>query len=199
MSALDDPVFDTAGEHESVALIRRAIELIVGAKPLPLSTSVRIEPDEVCELLEDALERLPEELRQARWLLKEREEFLEKTQRDGDQIVEEARARAEAMVSRQAIVRQAKTTAEQLRDHAEEDARRKKHEAEDWCDQHLARFEIVLERTAKTVAAGREKLRVVAANSAPSSRLSDDQDDELLDNLETDHLSRSFFDAADEV
>jgi hypothetical protein len=197
MSALDDPVFDAAGEHESVALIRRAIELIVGAKPLPLSTSVRIEPEEICELLEDALERLPEELRQARWLLKERDEFLARTQREADQMLEETRARAEQMVSRQAIVRQAKITAEQLVDRAEEDARRKKHEAEDWCDQHLARFEIVLERTAKTVAAGREKLRAVAATASPiAAALSEDRE-EL--ELETDHSARSFFDASEEM
>jgi hypothetical protein len=197
VSALDDPVFDSAGEHESVALIRRAIELVVGAKPLPLSTSVRIEPEEICELLEDALERLPEELRQARWLLKERDEFLARTQREADQMLEETRARAEQMVSRQAIVRQAKITSQQLVDRAEEDARRKKHEAEDWCDQHLARFEIVLERTSKTVAAGREKLRAVAASSSPIAAGLAEHDDGL--GLEPDHSSRSFFDAADEV
>jgi hypothetical protein len=197
MSALDDPVFDTAGEHESIALIRRAIELIVGAKPLPLSTSVRIEPEDVCELLEDALERFPEELRQARWLLKERDEFLARTQREADQMLDEARARAEQMVSRQAIVRQAKITSQQLVDNAEDDARRKKHEAEDWCDQHLARFEIVLERTSKTVAAGREKLRAVAANASPlAAALSEDNGDL---GLEADHHSRSFFDASEEM
>jgi ElaB/YqjD/DUF883 family membrane-anchored ribosome-binding protein len=158
---------------------------------------VRIEPEEICELLEDALERLPEELRQARWLLKERDEFLARTQREADQMLEETRARAEQMVSRQAIVRQAKITAEQLVDRAEEDARRKKHEAEDWCDQHLARFEIVLERTAKTVAAGREKLRAVAATASPiAAALSEDRE-EL--ELETDHSARSFFDASEEM
>ena len=43
---------------------------------MPLSASVMINRDEVLELLEDAIERLPDELRAARWLLKEREEFL---------------------------------------------------------------------------------------------------------------------------
>ena len=34
-----------------------------------------------------------------------------------------------------------------------------RHETEDFCDQRLASFEIVLERTMKTVAAGRAKLQ----------------------------------------
>ena len=160
MSAIDDPVFDSAGEHESVALVRRAIEILSNAKPLPLSSSVRVEPAEVLDLLEEALARLPEELRQARWLLKEREEFLAKVQREGDEILDEARSRAEKLVSRQEIVRQSKLHAQKITDEAETDARRRKHEAEDWCDQHLARFEIVLDRVTKTVQAGRDKLRV---------------------------------------
>ena len=43
---------------------------------MPLSASVMINRDEVLELLEEAIERLPDELRAARWLLKEREDFL---------------------------------------------------------------------------------------------------------------------------
>lgn len=164
----DDPVFDAADEHESVALIRRAIDVIQMAKPMFASSSVRIEPAEVLDLLEAAVAQLPEELRQARWLLKERKEFLDKVQREGDEILDEARTRAERLVARQDIVRAAKSRAQKLVDDAEAEARHKKREAEDWCDQHLARFEIVLDRTVKTVKAGRDRLRSVAAEGAPT-------------------------------
>ena len=43
---------------------------------------------------------------------------------------------------------------------ARDEARRLRLEAEDYCDQKLAAFEVVLDRTIKTVAAGREKLSV---------------------------------------
>ena len=45
---------------------------------MPLSASVMINKEEVLDLLGEAIERLPDELRAARWLLKEREEFLAK-------------------------------------------------------------------------------------------------------------------------
>src|SRR5436189_657097 len=139
-------------QPDAETLLRRVVEVISNAKSLPLSTSVRIEKDEVLELLEDAIDRLPEELRQARWLLKEREEFLEKVQREGDDILEAARARAERMVQRTEIVRSAQATARRTIEDAQDEARRLRHEAEDYCDQKLAAFEIVLERTSKTVA-----------------------------------------------
>ena len=129
--------------------------------PMPLSSSHLLNnKDEVIELLQDALDRLPDELRQARWLLKEREEFLARTQREADEIVEVARTQAARMVQKTEIVREAQLYAQRTVDKATEDASRLRNEAEDYCDQKLAQFEIVLQRTLKTVHSGREKLQV---------------------------------------
>jgi F0F1-type ATP synthase membrane subunit b/b' len=159
------------GDHpDTETLLRRVTDMISGAKSMPLSSSVMISRDEVLELLEEAVTRLPDELRQARWLLREREEFLAKVQAEADDILAAARARAERMVQRTEIVREAKLVARNTVQDARDVANRLKHEAEDYCDQKLASFEIVLERTIKTVVAGREKLRVTplpAAEDAP--------------------------------
>ena len=103
---------------------------------------------------------MPDELRQARWLLKERDEFLAEKGREADALLEEVRVQAERMVQRTEIVRQANHVAQRILDDANEEARRLRHEAEDYADQKLASFEIVLDRTMKTVQAGREKLQV---------------------------------------
>jgi len=49
--------------------------------------------------------------------------------------------------------------ARQTVDAADDEARRLRLECEDYCDQKLASFEIVLERTMKLVGAGRQKLQ----------------------------------------
>lgn len=166
-----------ADEHshpDTETLLRRLVDIVNNAKPLPMSTTVRIAKDEVLELLEDALDRLPEELRQARWMLKERAEFLAKTQRDAADILEQARVRAERMVQRTEIVREAAHTAQRLVDDAKDESSRLRLEAEDYCDQKLAAFEIVLERTLKTAQAGREKLRVTPMPAAGGALLGDE-------------------------
>lgn len=157
MSIDDEPLLpaDTEG------LVRRVIEIIDGTRALPLSSSVKLDnKDEVLELLEEACQRLPEETRQARWMLKERDEYLAKMQREGDDIVHAARLQAERMVQRTEIVREAQGAARRIVEDARDEARRLRLEAEDYCDQKLAAFEVVLDRTLKTVAAGREKLSV---------------------------------------
>jgi vacuolar-type H+-ATPase subunit H len=146
---------------DTESLIRRVIEIIDGTRALPLSSSVKLDnKDEVLGLLDDACQRLPEETRQARWLLKERDEFLAKMQREGEDIVDAARLQAERMVQRTEIVREAQMTARRIIEEARDEARRLRLEAEDYCDQKLAAFEVVLDRTIKTVSAGREKLAV---------------------------------------
>lgn len=154
--------FDDQGHYAGTdveTLLHRVADLIGNARPMPLSASVMINRDEVLELVEEALSRLPEELRAARWLLRERDEFLAKVQREGDDILDAARVRAERMVQRTEVVRNAQHTARQVIDDAEGEARRLRHEAEDFCDQKLAQFEIVLDRTIRTVQAGRSRLQ----------------------------------------
>ena len=180
MSDLDEPIVagPPTDRPDAETLLRRVHELVGNARPMPLSASVMVNKDEILELLEEAIDRLPEELRQARWLLREREEFLAKVQREGDDILEAARVRAERMVQRTEIVRSAQQTARRTVDDAQDEARRLRHEAEDYCDQKLAAFEIVLERTLKTARAGREKLSVTPAPAdRPEVGLSEEEGD----------------------
>lgn len=144
-------------ETEEVLLHLR--DVIEAARPVPLSASSMIAKEEVLALVDEALERLPEELRAARWLLKEREEFLARVRREAEELLEQARARAERMVQRTEVVKAAEQRAYQIVDNAEAEARRLRHEVEDFCDQKLASFEIILERTQKLVASGRAKLQ----------------------------------------
>jgi vacuolar-type H+-ATPase subunit H len=176
LSGYDDDTFDEnfvrdaldegASEHALISesddaeiLIRRVIAAVDSARAMPLSTSVLVSRDELLALLHGALDRLPDEMRQARWLLKERDEFIESGRREAEDLLEEVRAQAERMVQRTEIVRHANQIAHRTVEEAREEARRLRHEAEDFCDQKLASFEIVLERTLKTVIAGREKLQ----------------------------------------
>ncbi len=141
-------------------MLRRLHDVVASARPMPLSTSVMVNRDEVLDLLDETIERLPDELRAARWLLKEREEYLAKVKREGEDILDQARTRAERMVQRTEIVKASEARARKIVDAATDEAARLKNEVEDFCDQKLASFEIVLERTLKMVGAGRQKLQV---------------------------------------
>ena len=150
-----DKIPDTAD------LLLQLREQLDAARSMPLSASVMLNREEFGEILQDAIDGLPEELKQARWLLKEREEVLERAEREAERIIDVARVRAERMVERTEVAREARRVAQQVISQAEADSRRLRHEAEDYIDQKLAAFEVVLERTMATVLKGREQLQAV--------------------------------------
>lgn len=145
-----------AGVADLVAELRYMIE---SARPLPLSASSTINKDDVLGLIDEIQANMPDELRSARWLLKEREEFRAKMRREGDEIVALARNRAEQMVQRTQVVKAAEARARKVLEVAEAESRRLRLEAEDYCDQKLGSFENVLQRTLQQVGAGRSKLQ----------------------------------------
>jgi hypothetical protein len=169
---------------DAETLLRRAI--VATAPTMPLSSSPRIDRDEIIELLEESLHRLPEELRQARWMLKERQEFVAKTRREADELLEAARVRAERMVQRTEVVRAAEQRARQVQESAEADSRRLKHETEDFLDQRLGSFEILLDKLQKTVGAGRQRLSI-GADIDDASILGVDEDDPTKGFFDQDH------------
>jgi len=160
-----------ASEHapEVESLLAEACGMLEAARPMPLSTNSIIHADAVIELLDRALAALPEELRAARWLLREREEYLEQVRLEGEEILAVARSRAERMVERTEVVKSAEHRAQRLIADAQAEGRRMRRETEDFCDARLASLEGILDRTRAVVVTGRNRLQGVQAVTDPAA------------------------------
>jgi hypothetical protein len=169
-------------------ILRELHEMVDQARPAPLSTSVKIDRDAVLDLVEQAITRLPDDLRGARWLLKERDEFLARTQCEADEILAAARGQAERMVQRSEVLRSAEAKARRIVEQARTDAARVRNECDDYCDERLAHLEAVLEKTMAVVALGRERLRPEIDENDPrfDGSEADEVDDEADESDEDD-------------
>jgi cell division septum initiation protein DivIVA len=150
-------------------LIERIEELQVlveEAKAVPFSSSAVINRDEFLELLAQLKQGVPEEIRQARWLSRDRDEMLARARKEAERVVAEAREQRDRLLSRTEIVHAAERESERIIDEAKEQGARMRVEAEDYIDQKLAAFEILLDKTLGTVARGREQLRGERATGA---------------------------------
>jgi hypothetical protein len=147
-------------------LLLQLREMVETSRSMPMSASVLVNREEVLDILDAMLVRLPEELRQARWLLKERDEYLVKARREADDLLEAGRLQAARLVERTELVREARRVADTVVEEAEANGRALRHEAEDYVDQKLAAFEVVLERTLQSVQNGRDRLAVVVESAS---------------------------------
>jgi cell division septum initiation protein DivIVA len=155
------------------ARIQQLEELVRDAKSMPLSSSALLNRDEVLELITQMKDSLPDEIKQARWIVKYREELLAKARRDTEAVVDAAREEQLRMASHEAVVQRAQEEAQRIVQEASEDGRRLRLESEDYVDAKLAQLEGALQRiledvietnqsisrTIDQVQAGREKLR----------------------------------------
>ena len=168
-----DPPYDDApdaggGGRDIESSLRALIDLVAGAKQMPLSNSALVPREEVLALLEQALRDLPEEIREARWALRDREELMAAEMRKAEQLMDQVRAEAARMVDKTEIVRQSRLRADQILSEAQAQARTLVNQSEDFIDGKLGNFEIVLERLLKTARSGRERL---SAQGLPTSLL----------------------------
>ena len=144
--------------------LRELIEVIANAKQMPLSNSALVPREEVLGLLEQALRDLPDEIREARWALRDREELMLAEAQKAQQLMDQVRAEAARMVDKTEVVRQSRLKAEQIIADAQAQARKMVNEHEDYLDGKLGNYEIVLERLLRTIRSGRERL---SAQSMP--------------------------------
>jgi hypothetical protein len=129
------------------------------ARPMPLSASVLVSREALTQLVAEIRELLPDEIRQARWVLRERESLLEEADQAAQRLIADARQECLRLTGETEVMRTAEREARRVEREAGEQARSMRLEAEDYIDGQLARFELILSKTLKTVATGRDRLR----------------------------------------
>jgi len=141
-----------------LVLIDKLDDLVHNARAVPLTDQVRIDREAIYELLDQMRSTIPEEVKQARWIVKERQEMLAEAKRECDRMLGEAREQAIREASQTEIVKLAERQAQEVIDDARRQARETKLEMEDWADSILSTLEVNLEKFLTAVRRGRERL-----------------------------------------
>ncbi len=78
-----------------LVLIDKLDDLVHNAKSVPMTDQVRVDKEEIYDILDQMRATIPEEIKQARWIVKERQEMLAEAKKEAERIVKEARERQE--------------------------------------------------------------------------------------------------------
>jgi cell division septum initiation protein DivIVA len=142
-----------------LVLIDKLDDLIHSARSVPLTDSVMIDREEIYDLLDQMRATIPEEIKQARWIVKERQEMLTEAKQEADRVIAEAQEKAQQLASEQEITRLAEKNAQQILDEARDREREIRLGAEDYADEVLSNLEVNLEKFLAAVRRGRERLQ----------------------------------------
>jgi len=140
-------------------LIDRIEEVIDSAKSVPLSSNKMVDPDAIFDIIDEIRSQYPEDLKQARWIVKQRQEMTEEAEREANRILEEAQERARGLVADTEIVRQAEARGAEIMDDARANEREIRLGAEDYADEMMANLEVNLGKMLTAVQRGRDRLQ----------------------------------------
>jgi len=141
-----------------LVLIDKLDDLVHSAKQVPLTDQVRVDKEEIYEILDQMRATIPEEIKQARWIVKERQEMLAEAKREAERVVKEGRERAERLIADEEIVKAAERAAEDIIEDARAQEREIRLGAEDYADEILDTLETNLTKFITAVQRGRERL-----------------------------------------
>jgi hypothetical protein len=144
-------------------MVADLVQIVETAKAVPMSASCVINRAEVLEILHELAAGVSEELAESRRLVAERDEVIARARRDAAEHIEAARRERGSMLSGTEMGREA----ERIRHAALEEARQIREDADNYVDDKLANFEVVLTKTLQAVGRGRAKM----AGKDPMSEL----------------------------
>ena len=141
-----------------LVLIDKLDDLVHNSKAVPLTDQVRIDREEIYDILDQMRATIPEEIKQARWIVKERQEMLAEAKREAERIIKEAREKQEQLISQEEVTRQAERGAEDIIEDARGREREIRLGAEDYADEILGTLEVNLSKFIAAVQRGRDRL-----------------------------------------
>ncbi|MGB9866783.1 MAG: ATPase [Bacillota bacterium] len=139
-------------------LIHKLGELIENSSRIPLTGKVLVDEEDVFEILDEIETSLPEELKQAKLIARERERILEEAKQEGERILAEAREQMGKLVDESVITQQAKAKADEIVEKAQTISREIRLGALEFTDEVLARAEEQLASLLQSVREARSQL-----------------------------------------
>lgn len=143
-------------------LIEMLYNMISEAWGVPLGNDkCLVDREKALDILEEIKTRLPAELSDAKRLVAQKAEYVERAKKEGETIRKEAEERARKMMEEQEIVRKAKERAAELVAAAESNCQRLYQSANTYLDDALAATEESINQTMQTVSGARARFRSV--------------------------------------
>lgn len=129
------------------------------SRNVPFSNKCIVDKEEILDIIKEIRLKLPEEIKQAKWVKEERQRILVEAQKEADGIIKEAENRIISMIDEHEITRKAYEKKVEIIETANEMSREIKTGTEEYADGVLAGIEVALEDALKVIKNNRKELK----------------------------------------
>jgi len=144
---------------EIFTLLETLEDILENSRNLPFTAKTMVDKEEMLEIIKEIRIKLPDELKQAKWIKEERQRILVEAQKEADGIVKEAENRIISMIDEHEITRKAYEQKAEIIETANEMSREISKGTKDYADSVLEGIEIALEDALKVIQNNRRELK----------------------------------------
>lgn len=144
---------------EIFTLLEELEDILETSKSVPFSGKSVVDKEEILEIIKEVRLKLPEELKQAKWIKEERQRILVEAQKEADDIVKEAENRIISMINENEITKKAYEKKAEIIETANEMSREISKGTKDYADNILQGLEVALEDALKIIQNNRKELK----------------------------------------
>ena len=144
---------------EIFTLLEELEDILERSKTVPFSGKSVVDKEEILEIIKEIRLKLPDELKQAKWIKEERQRILVEAQKEADDIVKEAENRIISMINENEITKKAYEKKAEIIETANEMSREISKGTKDYADNILEGLEVALEDALKIIQNNRKELK----------------------------------------
>ena len=159
-------------------LVDRLEEIIKGSKHVPFSGLRLVDERHIWPLLDQMRISIPDEVRRAERVIREKERTLAQTQEEAERIITLARTEAAQLTAEHAISQAAKARAASIREQAEREAESIRTGADDYAFDVLCKLEQDLKRALTVTENGIRAIQIEQEKSESKLPVEEEQGDD---------------------
>ncbi|AUS96145.1 ATPase [Clostridium thermosuccinogenes] len=144
---------------EILAILETLEDLIEKSVNVPVLGKCLVDKEEVLEIIKEIRLKLPDDIKQAKWVKEERQRILLEAQKEANNIVKEAENKIAALVDEHEITKRAYEQANEIIANAQKNARDIRLGTREYADSILNKVEEILRDTIDVIKSDREELK----------------------------------------
>lgn len=144
---------------EILSILEALEDVIEKSVTVPVLSKSLVDKEELLELIKEMRLRLPDDIKQAKWVKEERQRILLEAQKEANNIIAEAENKIASLVDEHEITKKAYDQANEIISNAQKNAREIRLGAREYADSILDKIEDILRDAHDVIKSNRKELK----------------------------------------
>lgn len=144
---------------EILAILETLEDVIEKGIGIPFSGKCMVDREEILEIIKEIRLKLPDDIKQAKWVKEERQRILLEAQKEASNMLKDAEGKLLSLVDEHEVTKQAYEQANEIISNAQKNAREIRLGTREYADGILSRVEEILKETIDIIQSNRSELR----------------------------------------